>query len=238
MAEKGGKRFVVPTAKKVTVSEFSGKKDDSLKGRDGSSSKARGTVQFESSDSEGSPIINGKMSSKAWGKVSSGTPVTSKDWGKGGKDDRMGKSGGKGTTMREPVVQVNIAEVAFKNEELPKNAKCLIDCEAAVILQGVQEHLTVLSEDSAIKMPDSFLSGLEYAKTGSDFTNAASVREALFTLKRSKVSDGELCMIGNFCPETVDEVYALAPSLKGNRLTTEGPIKDVLYELAKYKPTK
>lgn len=40
----------------------------------------------------------------------------SEDWGKGGKDDQMGKSGGKGGSVREPVVKV-VAEVELKVEE-------------------------------------------------------------------------------------------------------------------------
>lgn len=38
--------------------------------------------------------------------------------------------------------------------ELPKNAKCLMDCEAAVILQGIEEQLAILSRDPAIKIPE------------------------------------------------------------------------------------
>ena len=37
--------------------------------------------------------------------------------------------------------------------ELPKNAKCMMDCEAALILKGIQEHMVVLSEDPTIKIP-------------------------------------------------------------------------------------
>lgn len=37
--------------------------------------------------------------------------------------------------------------------ELPKNTKCLMDCEAAEILQGIQDRMVVLSADPAIKIP-------------------------------------------------------------------------------------
>lgn len=37
--------------------------------------------------------------------------------------------------------------------ELPKNAKCMMDCEAALILKGIQEQMVVLSEDPTIKIP-------------------------------------------------------------------------------------
>ncbi|XXG80107.1 hypothetical protein AAC387_Pa09g1048 [Persea americana] len=238
MSEKGEKRFTVPSGKKTTASKSTAKKDASSKGKDGSSAKVT-KLQLDSSDSEGSPRSSSKISSKAGGKVSFKTPVASKeDWGKGGKDDQMGKSGGKGGSVREPVVKV-VAEVELKvEEELPKNSKCLMDCEAAVILQGIKEQLGILCQDPAIKIPESFSKGLEYAKTGSHYTDPKSVRQALSSLKESKVSDGEICQIGNSFPETVDEVFALVPSLKANRTRNEGPIKDVLSELAKFKTAK
>lgn len=37
--------------------------------------------------------------------------------------------------------------------ELPENIKCLMDCEAADILQGVQEQMVMLSRDPTIKIP-------------------------------------------------------------------------------------
>lgn len=37
--------------------------------------------------------------------------------------------------------------------ELPKNAKCLMDCEAAHILEGIQEQMALLSADPTIKIP-------------------------------------------------------------------------------------
>lgn len=36
---------------------------------------------------------------------------------------------------------------------LPENFKCLMDCEAAVILQGIQDHMVMLSRDPSIKIP-------------------------------------------------------------------------------------
>lgn len=37
--------------------------------------------------------------------------------------------------------------------ELPDNFKCLMDCEAAVLLQGIQDRMVSLSRDPAIKIP-------------------------------------------------------------------------------------
>ncbi|MBA0839717.1 hypothetical protein Goarm_005420 [Gossypium armourianum] len=103
-------------------------------------------------------------------------------------------------------------------KELPENVKCLMDCEAASILEGIQDQMVILSSDPTIKLPESFGSGLQYAKTGSYYTNPQSI-----------------CVIANTCPETVDEVFALVRSLEAKRSKLAGPLKDVLDELAKLK---
>lgn len=38
--------------------------------------------------------------------------------------------------------------------ELPKNARLLMDCEAAEILHEIEEHKTILSEDPKVKFPE------------------------------------------------------------------------------------
>ena len=43
--------------------------------------------------------------------------------------------------------------VCFEFAELLKNAKCMMDCEAAQILQGIQEQMVLLSRDPTIKLP-------------------------------------------------------------------------------------
>ncbi|CAJ1962765.1 unnamed protein product [Sphenostylis stenocarpa] len=88
------------------------------------------------------------------------------------------------------------------DQKLPENIKCLMDCEAADVLQGIQDHMVMLSKDSTIKMPISFDKGLQYAKSNSK------------PLANFGLNDNEICMIGNVCPETTDEVFALLPSLK------------------------
>lgn len=47
----------------------------------------------------------------------------------------------------------NINSLWVTYAELPENFKCLMDCEAAVILQGIQDHMVMLSRDAAIKIP-------------------------------------------------------------------------------------
>ncbi|XP_042520040.1 DNA-directed RNA polymerases IV and V subunit 4-like isoform X2 [Macadamia integrifolia] len=229
MAEKGGKGFSVPKERKIS-SKSPSKKGASLKGKDSSSKRGRKKVHFETSDSEDSPTAGIRSSSKSGGKISFESPVAKGDSSKGGKSDKTGKTGGKGTVPKEPTVLELKTE-----EELPKDAKCLMDCEAVARLQGIQDQQAVLSQDPAFKMPVSFDKGLLYAKASNHYMSHQSVRQVLQKLKRHGISDGEICMIANICPESVDEVFALVPSLKANRRKIEEPLKDVFYELAKCK---
>ncbi|OVA05114.1 RNA polymerase II [Macleaya cordata] len=225
MAEKGGKGFSLSKGRKSAL-KTPVAKGASAKGKDSNSSKKDRKVQFDtSSDSEGSPKTNNNASSKSGGKglfESSGA--------KGGKAGKSGKAFGRSNAPKVPTAP----ELKIE-EELPKNAKCLMDCEAEVVLQGIHEQLVILSKDPTIKLPPAFNKGLQYAKGSSQYTSPQSVRQALEKLRVLKISESEICLIANVCPETVDEVYALIPSLKPNRLMTEGAIKDVLYELDNLK---
>ncbi|THG13953.1 hypothetical protein TEA_024822 [Camellia sinensis var. sinensis] len=145
------------------------------------------------------------LSSKSGAKV--GLPI-GKDWGKGGKGDNVANGGKSPVSKESSTLELKV------EQELPKNAKCLMDCEAADILEGIQEHMIILSEDPTIKIPIAFDRGLQYAKTVSHYTSPQSVRQVLEPLKKHGVSDSEMCLIANICPESVDEVFALIPSLK------------------------
>ncbi|KAJ0081671.1 hypothetical protein Patl1_09651 [Pistacia atlantica] len=134
-----------------------------------------------------------------------------------------------------PSGQHNVDVMISYIAELPKNAKCLMDCEAAYILEGIQEQMVLLSADPTIKIPVSFDRGLLYAKSGSHYTDPQAVRKLLDPLMEHGVTDGEICVIANICPETIEETFALVPSLKAKRSTLRGPLKDVLIELANLK---
>nr|GMD45674.1 DNA-directed RNA polymerases IV and V subunit 4 [Ipomoea batatas] len=151
----------------------------SAKGKDDSSGKTkRGRkVQFDSDDS-----LDGSFM-KSNGKADK--PV--------GEGDKVGKSG-KGQTAKAPTpLELRVEQEIFGN------TKCVLDCEAAEILQGIQERMVVLSEDPTLKLPV------------------------------------WMCLIANFHLESVDEVFALVPSLKGKKNKVEEPLKNVLEELAKLK---
>lgn len=208
MSEKGGKGFSLPKA--------------SLKGKDDSSAKSKRPrkVQFDYKESLESTI---NLSSKSGAKV--GLPI-GKDWGKGGKGDKVANGGKSPVSKESSTLELKV------EQELPKNAKCLMDCEAADILEGIQEHMIILSEDPTIKIPIAFDRGLQYAKTVSHYTSPQSVRQVLEPLKKHGVSDSETCLIANICPESVDEVFALIPSLKGKKNKLTEPLKGALSELA------
>ncbi|KAM5588970.1 DNA-directed RNA polymerases IV and V subunit 4 [Rosa sericea] len=208
MSDKGGKGFTLPNGKGVKSTPL---KDAPLKGKDDSSAKSKKArnVQFSS---------QGSKSDKS-------APASSKaNSGKGGKGDSA--SGGK--KEQEPL------QLKVENE-LPKGAKCLMDCEAADILQGIQEQMVILSKDPTIKLPVSFDRGLQYTKKSTHYTDPESVRRILENLKTYGVTDGEICVIANVYPETADEVFALLPSLKARRIMLDDPVNDVLSELAKLK---
>ncbi|XP_010942904.1 DNA-directed RNA polymerases IV and V subunit 4 [Elaeis guineensis] len=261
MAEKGGKNF--SSEKGKTPSNLAASKEGSLKGKDSVPVNKTRHIQLDDSDSEYEGFVDERSpaSSKASGKASSDlksgkkkvsfeslktgrktsfeTPAAKGDWGKGGKDFNAGKAGGKGSLPRATAVKPRLTEIELKLElELPKNARLLMDCEAAEILQEIEEHKTILSEDPKVKFPESFNKVLQYTKFGSHYINSQSARKVLETLKINGVNDGEICMIGNICPETVEEVYALLPSLKVNKHKNEEPIKEVLASLAKVKTSK
>ncbi|CAD6242617.1 unnamed protein product [Miscanthus lutarioriparius] len=202
----------------------------------------RPVVVLSDSDSEGfveelTPVhskSNGKASSaslKTGGKASS----FSKGEASNGKAYSSGK-GGKGSSSHA-VPTKSDAELKLELD-IPPNSRMLMNCEAAELLQEIHEHMAILSEDPKIKIPESFDKAFQYAKDGNHFTTASSVKQALEPLKKCGVSDGEICMIANIGPETVEEVYALVPSLKANRSATEGSVTEVLAALANIKAAK
>ncbi|XP_024021490.1 DNA-directed RNA polymerases IV and V subunit 4 [Morus notabilis] len=222
MGDKAGKNFTMPQKKGVKSSlKSSSGKEGTLKGKDDSSAKSKKgrKVQFDAGVAE--PKSN--FSSKYGGKGDTPTAFPK------GKGDRLFNSGKSSVPKTPQPLELRI------EDELPKNVKCLLACEAAEILQGIQEHMVFLSKDPTIKTPVSFDRGLQYAKRGSHYTNALSIRKVLETLTQYGVTDGEICIIADVCPETADEVFALVPSLKANKSLLREPVKKVLLELAKLK---
>ncbi|XP_048225731.1 DNA-directed RNA polymerases IV and V subunit 4 isoform X3 [Ricinus communis] len=167
--------------------------------------------------------------SKRGKKVQFNSQATKGNMSKGGKGDKV-SNGVKISSTKEPQpLELKI------EQDLPKNAKCLMDCEAAQVLQGIQEQMVLLSRDPTIKLPVSFDRALQHARTGARFTNPQSVRRILEGLKKHGVSEGEICTIANVCPDGVDEVFALVPSLKSKKNVLREPLKDILGQLSELK---
>ncbi|KAF3779925.1 DNA-directed RNA polymerases IV and V subunit 4, partial [Nymphaea thermarum] len=137
-------------------------------------------------------------------------PISS---GKSGKGENLYKTGEAGKSTL-PKRQTARSEDGRIEDEIPKNAKCLMDCEAAIMLGGIQEQLQALANDPTVKIPKSFDQGLVYAKSSTHYSKPDSVKQVREVLSSYKLSDVEICLIGNTCPETVDEVYSLVPSVK------------------------
>lgn len=224
MGEKGGKGFSLNSnlGKSSTKSPL----EASLTGKDDSTAKSkRGRkVQFNNGGLPEARLTSSLMSG---GKTD--IPIAKGDLSKGGKGGRV-LNGEKSAVPKPPApLELRI------EQELPKNAKCMMDCEAALILKGIQEQMVVLSEDPTIKIPLSFNKGLQYAQSSNCYASPQSVRLVLEPLSKYGVSDGEICVIANTCPETIDEVFALVPSLKPKWSTLREPLKDVLRGLAELK---
>ncbi|KAL2455367.1 Calcium-binding EF-hand [Abeliophyllum distichum] len=149
--------------------------------------------------------------------------------GKVGKGDKIA-NGSKSSQSKTP----SPLECRLE-QDLPENSKFMMDCEAAEILQGIQEQMVMLSEDPNIKLPVSFDSGLTYAKRGSYCTKSQTVGKILQPLKKHGVSDVEICQIANLRAESVEEVFALIPTLKAKENKLKVPLRIALGELTNLK---
>uniref|UniRef100_A0A7N0UW81 RNA polymerase Rpb4/RPC9 core domain-containing protein n=1 Tax=Kalanchoe fedtschenkoi TaxID=63787 RepID=A0A7N0UW81_KALFE len=215
MGDKGGDNFWVASAGGKSSMKTKPRKDDSS----GKTKKAK-KVQFEY---EGATQENIMFSSKSGGKGDL----------RNGKGDK-GSNGPRKTVVKKDTTPLEL----LVEQELPKNVNCMMDCEAAEILEGIRDQMVLLSADPAIKLPASFDKAFEYAKVSSRFADPQSVMQALQILRKHGAAESEICMIANVCPETTDEVFALVPSLKVKKSRLAEPLKDVLKELAMLKTTK
>ncbi|CAA3028955.1 calcineurin B 3 [Olea europaea subsp. europaea] len=108
--------------------------------------------------------------------------------GKAGKEDKIANG------SRSPQAKVPSPLERRLEQE---NSEFLMDCEAAEILQGIQEQMVMLSEDPNIKLPVSFDSGLSYAKRDSYCSKSQTVRKILQPLQKYGVSNAEVLISGS-----------------------------------------
>lgn len=114
-------------------------------------------------------------------------------------------------------------------------AKCLMNAEVALILTRKYEQLTAFSDDAPNQMSQVFEKSLQYVKRFSRYKNPDAVKQVRDVLSRNQLAEFEVCVIGNLCPETVEEAKALCPSIaKKGRLDDE-KIEQMINDLATIK---
>ncbi|KAH9718278.1 DNA-directed RNA polymerase II subunit 4 [Citrus sinensis] len=106
----------------------------------------------------------------------------------------------------------NAAELKIGDEFL--KAKCLMNCEVAIILHHKYEQLQQTSDDPMNQVSQVFEKSLQYVKRFSRYKNPDAVRQVREILSRYQLAEFELCVLGNLCPETVEEAIAMVPSIK------------------------
>ncbi|XP_028959947.1 DNA-directed RNA polymerase II subunit 4-like isoform X2 [Malus sylvestris] len=93
-------------------------------------------------------------------------------------------------------------------------AKCLMNSEVAILLEHRCDQMKHMSGESMHQLPQVLEKSLQYVKRFSRFTNQGSVKQVREVLSRYQLAEFELAVIGNLCPETVEEAKAVVPSLK------------------------
>ncbi|XP_020590851.1 DNA-directed RNA polymerase II subunit 4 isoform X2 [Phalaenopsis equestris] len=128
----------------------------------------------------------------------------------------------------------NAAELKIGEEFL--KAKCLMNCEVALILDRRLEQLQQMSDDPTNQMSQVFEKSHQYVKRFSRYKNQDAVKQVREILSRNKLAEFELCVLGNLCPETVEEAIAMVPSLKTKgRSLEDDAIEKMLNDLSLIK---
>ncbi|RRT40601.1 hypothetical protein B296_00047319 [Ensete ventricosum] len=163
------------------------------------------------------------------------------DLGKGGKGFNVGKAGGKGSIPEATPIKPLVTEVELKLElvSVEGGRKKKREKKKEKKILGVLFACGRFLRRWAVLSPrvgrrneaTSFSKALQYAKINARYTNVQSVRQLNYNVLCPSSSPPfltqchalykfffsiliQICMIGNVDPETLDEVYALIPSLK------------------------
>ncbi|KAJ0097999.1 hypothetical protein Patl1_27583 [Pistacia atlantica] len=81
-----------------------------------------------------------------------------------------------------------------------------------------------------------FEKSLQYVKRFSRYKNPDAVRQVREILSRYQLAEFELCVLGNLCPETVEEAIAMVPSIKTKgRAHDDEAIEKMLNDLSLIK---
>ncbi|KAM6563672.1 hypothetical protein CsatB_023670 [Cannabis sativa] len=124
----------------------------------------------------------------------------------------------------------NAAELKIGDEFL--KAKCLMNCEVALILERKYDQLQQMSDDPLNQVSQVFEKSLQYVKRFSRYKNPDAVRQ----VREYQLAEFELCVLGNLCPETVEEAIAMVPSIKTKgRAHDDEAIEKMLNDLSLIK---
>ncbi|KAI3882198.1 hypothetical protein MKX03_027008 [Papaver bracteatum] len=128
----------------------------------------------------------------------------------------------------------NAAELKIGEEFL--KAKCLMNCEVALILDRKYDQLQAMSSDPMSQVSQVFEKSQQYVKRFSRYKNADAVRQVREILSRYQLAEFELCVLGNLCPETADEAKAMVLSITTKeRGCTDENIEKMLGDLSLIK---
>ncbi|MCL7032225.1 hypothetical protein MKW94_005504 [Papaver nudicaule] len=125
----------------------------------------------------------------------------------------------------------NAAELKIGEEFL--KAKCLMNCEVALILDRKYDQLQAMSGDPMGRVSQVFDKSHQYVKRFSRYKNADAVGQVREVLSRYRLAEFELCVLGNLCPETAEEAKAVVPSITTKeRGCTDENIEKVLGDVS------
>ncbi|GMN33435.1 hypothetical protein TIFTF001_004152 [Ficus carica] len=140
---------------------------------------------------------------------------------------------GDGNSFKCLIVGMSIEFLRFDQKS---KAKCLMNCEVALILEHKYEQLQQTSDDPMNQVSQVFEKSLQYVKRFSRYKNPDAVRQVREILSRYQLAEFELCVLGNLCPETVEEAIAMVPSIKSKgRAHDDEAIEKMLNDLSLIK---
>ncbi|GAB2287674.1 DNA-directed RNA polymerase II subunit 4 [Dionaea muscipula] len=128
----------------------------------------------------------------------------------------------------------NAAELKI-GEDFAK-AKCLTNGEVALILERKYEQLQQMVDDPMNQTSQVFEKSLQYVKRFSRYQQQDSIKQVREILTTYPLAEFELAVIGNLCPETVEEAMAMVPSIKDKgRALDDEAIERMLSDLSRVK---
>ncbi|MQL98005.1 hypothetical protein Taro_030705 [Colocasia esculenta] len=117
-----------------------------------------------------------------------------------------------------------------------------MNCEVALILDKKYEQLQNISDDPLSQTSQVFEKSLQYVKRFSRYKNSETVKQVReypsfqTVLSRNRLAEFELCVLGNLCPETVEEAIAMVPTIKTKgRFEDDDAIEKMLHDLSLIK---